>query len=148
MLVDPHEFAYWKTVEDRGHQTRTLPNIDTRLQIYDRDVAVLPVSPLDLSLGAIIIRVQSVVDLLVLMYDHMWSVATPFFTTATEVDAPTGRTARVLELIANGIKDDRIARALDVGVRTVTREVSDLKTALGVSTRAEIVAAAVRRGWL
>jgi DNA-binding NarL/FixJ family response regulator len=54
----------------------------------------------------------------------------------------------VLALMATGVKDEGIARALGVGARTVRRDVADFKDALGVSSRAEIVAAALRQGWL
>jgi DNA-binding NarL/FixJ family response regulator len=46
------------------------------------------------------------------------------------------------------MKDESIARALGVGPRTVRRDISELKDALGVNSRAEIVAAAAKRGWL
>jgi DNA-binding NarL/FixJ family response regulator len=54
----------------------------------------------------------------------------------------------VLELVAAGVKDERIARTLGVATRTVRRDIADLRERLGVTSRAEIVAAAVRRGWL
>jgi DNA-binding CsgD family transcriptional regulator len=47
-----------------------------------------------------------------------------------------------------GMKDERIARALGVGARTVRRDIAELRTMLGVSSRTEIVAAAAKRGWL
>jgi DNA-binding NarL/FixJ family response regulator len=55
---------------------------------------------------------------------------------------------RVLELLAVGYTDVRIARTLGLAERTVRREVSDLKDTLAVSSRTEIVAAAFRRQWL
>jgi DNA-binding NarL/FixJ family response regulator len=101
-----------------------------------------------MGLGAIFIRVQSVVDALILMYEHMWSIATPVFTTAPIAAVPHGRSARVLEQLGIGAKDETIARTLGVGVRTIRRDVADLKISLGVQSRGEIAAAAVRKGWL
>jgi hypothetical protein len=131
-----------------GHETRTLPIVTTRLKIYDHELAILPVDANHMSLGAIFIRVRSVVDLLCLQWDYMWSIATPLFTEAHEASAPTGRTARVLELLLLGTTDERMARTLGVGTRTIRREVATLKTDLAVSSRPEIGAAAIRRGWL
>jgi DNA-binding NarL/FixJ family response regulator len=83
------------------------------------------------------------------MFDHLWAGADPIFTDdLTEEDRPSSRAARVLELVAIGTKDERIARSLGVGTRTVRREVAELRAVLGVQSRAEITAAAVRRGWL
>jgi DNA-binding CsgD family transcriptional regulator len=147
-LDDPDLYAEYERMETLGHETRMLANISTRIVIYDRDLAIVPVDPTNMPLGAIFIRVPSVIDALILMYDHMWSVATPVFTSLTDSDAPSGRSARVLELLAIGTKDERIARNVGIGVRTVRREVADLKVRLNVNSRAEIAAAAVRKGWL
>jgi DNA-binding NarL/FixJ family response regulator len=51
-------------------------------------------------------------------------------------------------MISAGATDDAIARTLGVGVRTIRRDVAELRTSLGVGTRTEIVAAAIRQGWL
>jgi DNA-binding CsgD family transcriptional regulator len=147
-LADPVLLAEYAEMHARGHLARALPNVTTRLLIYDRDLAVLPVDPYNMPLGAIFIRVPSVINAMILMYDYMWSAATPVFTTTSDDEAPTGRRARILELLAVGTKDERIARTLGVGVRTIRRDVAELKSTLGVSSRAEIAAAAIRRDWL
>jgi DNA-binding CsgD family transcriptional regulator len=147
-LLDPEVFAHYERLEARGHCTRTLPDVGTRMLLYDKDLAVLPVDPTNLDLGAIFIRVRSVIDLLIFMYDHIWSIAKPVFSVQLDWQTPSGRPARVLELIAAGTKDETIARTLRVAVRTVRRDIAELKQALNVNTRAEVVAAAVRKGWL
>jgi DNA-binding CsgD family transcriptional regulator len=147
-LTDPDFFGELANLHRLGESVRTHPEIPTRLIIFDRHLAILPVDPANMDLGAMFIRVRSVVDLLIFMFDQMWSVADPVF------DAPAGATptaerhARVVELLAVGTKDERMARTLGVGVRTVRRDIADLKTTLGVSSRTEIVAAAIRKGWL
>jgi hypothetical protein len=45
-------------------------------------------------------------------------------------------------------EDERIGRTLRVGVRTVRRDVAELKSTLGVTSRPEIPAAAKLKGWL
>jgi DNA-binding CsgD family transcriptional regulator len=147
-LAERPMYEAYRDYHQYGHRTRTLANISTRLIVFDRDLAVLPVDPTNMALGAIFIRVQSVIDLINLMYDHMWTLATPLFGEPEVAAAPVGRAARILELLALGNTDERISRTLGVGVRTVRREIADLKTALGVSSRAEVSAAAVRKGWL
>jgi DNA-binding NarL/FixJ family response regulator len=94
------------------------------------------------------VRVRSLIDVLIFMFDELWKDARPLFVDEPAPNGPVGRTARVLELVAVGHTDPRIARTLGVGERTVRREVSNLKVLLGVSSRAEIVAAAFRRQWL
>jgi DNA-binding CsgD family transcriptional regulator len=147
-LADPEVFTALESLHDLGEEIRALPNVPTQMMIMDRDLAVVPRSAKDSTHGAIFIREQALVDLLISLFDHMWSIALPVFADATGVGAPSGRTARVLELMATGIKDERIARTLGIGSRTVRRDIADLKEGLGVSSRTEIVAAAVRQGWL
>jgi DNA-binding CsgD family transcriptional regulator len=135
-------------LQERGHDARHLPDVTTRAFIFDTELAVIPVDPNNLSLGATFIHSRNIIDVLVLGFDQMWSVATPIFSDARDGDAPIGRHARILELVALGSKDEAISRALGIGVRTIRRDIAGIKTGLGVSSRAEIVAAAVRKGWL
>ncbi|MBV9484895.1 MAG: hypothetical protein JO246_02445 [Frankiaceae bacterium] len=147
-LAHPALRAEYLLMRDHGHQARTLPDITTRIIIYDRDLAIVPVDPTRLECGAIFIRVPSIIDAYILMYEYMWDAATPVFELDGAAGAPTGRVARVLELVAVGAKDEAIARSLDVGTRTIRRDVADLKSVLGVSSRTELATAALRRGWL
>jgi DNA-binding CsgD family transcriptional regulator len=147
-LADPEVFDALAMLHELGEEIRALPYVPTQMMIMDRDLAVVPRSPDDPSQGAIFIREQALVDLLIYLFDHMWSVGLPVFTNSQGPGAPTGRVARVLELMAAGVKDERIARTLAVATRTVRRDIADLKEMLGVSSRTEVVAAAVRQGWL
>jgi DNA-binding NarL/FixJ family response regulator len=50
--------------------------------------------------------------------------------------------------MATGMKDDAIARVLDISRRTVQKHVSGAGTALGARTRFQIALRAAERGWL
>jgi pimeloyl-ACP methyl ester carboxylesterase/DNA-binding CsgD family transcriptional regulator len=58
----------------------------------------------------------------------------------------TKRETEVLELIANGLSDSEIAERLVLSPHTVHRHVANVRTKLGLPTRAAAVAAASRRG--
>lgn len=147
-LSEPSVYTEFDVRAARGELVRTLQHVPTQLLIFDRDLAVLSVDPLHPELGAIFVRVRSMVDALVYLFDHLWVEAKPVFAPQTGSLAPSGRRAKVLELMAVGTKDERIARTLRVGVRTIRRDVAELKSTLGVTSRPEIPAAAIRRGWL
>jgi DNA-binding CsgD family transcriptional regulator len=147
-LDDPEVYAGYEGLVALGEQVRTLPEVPTQMLIFDEIMAVLPVDPSDSSAGAIFIRVPSVVSTLAYFFDRLWVDGDPIFERAEDRLAPSGRGARVLELLAVGTKDERIARLLGIGVRTIRRDVAGLKKMLGVSSRTEIVAAAIRKGWL
>jgi DNA-binding CsgD family transcriptional regulator len=55
---------------------------------------------------------------------------------------------RIVQLLASGTSDDRIADALGIGLRTVQRHVALLLETLGARSRFEAGVAAVRAGWL
>ena len=56
--------------------------------------------------------------------------------------------AFLVRQLASGAKDEQIARTLGLSLRTVRRRVADLMIQLGVDTRFQAGAEAVRRGWL
>lgn len=60
----------------------------------------------------------------------------------------TGRETEVLSLIASGLSDREIAERLLLSPHTVHRHVANVRTKLGLPTRAAAVAAAARRGLL
>lgn len=147
-LADAAVFEALEALNELGEEIRAVPLVPTQMMIMDRDLAVVPRSANDESGSAIFIREPALVALLVFMFDQLWSAAIPVFGDPRQPGAPSGRTARVLELMAAGVKDERIARTLGIATRTVRRDIAELRDSLGVSTRTEIVAAAVRQGWL
>ena len=66
----------------------------------------------------------------------------------TEGQDLTGREAEVLTLVASGLSDREIAERLVLSPHTVHRHVANVRTKLGLPTRAAAVAAAARRGLL
>jgi len=61
-------------------------------------------------------------------------------------DALTAREREVLKLMADGLTNADIAERLVIGVATVKTHVSSIISKLGVSTRTEATATAIRRG--
>jgi len=66
----------------------------------------------------------------------------------TEGQGLTSRETEVLALVASGLSDREIAERLVLSPHTVHRHVANIRTKLGLSTRAAAVAAATRRGLL
>jgi DNA-binding NarL/FixJ family response regulator len=147
-LADPEVYEALRSLHALGEEIRALPDVPTQMMIMDRDLAVVPRSAKDEAQSAIFIREPALVALLLHLFEHMWAAAIPVFGDSRSPGAPSGRPARVLELVAVGVKDERIARTLGIGTRTVRRDIAELREQLGVTSRAEIVAAAIRRGWL
>jgi DNA-binding CsgD family transcriptional regulator len=147
-LNDPEIYVELERAHAQGEFLRAVPAVPTRLLLYDRDLAVMLVDPTDITRGAMFVRGGCVVDALVGLFDYMWSTAEPVFATPTDSSAPTARQLRVLELMALGTTDERIARTLGFDVRTIGRDIAALKRMLGVSSRAELIVAAIRNQWI
>ena len=146
-LADEEAFHYFGTVAAAGEQVRMVDQVPARLLVFDNEVAVVPLDASDRARGALFVRVRTIVDMCVFLFERMWADASPLFVVAAN-GAPSGRAARILELMAAGRKDETIARSLGVGVRTVRRDIAVLMADLGEHSRASTVAAAIRRGWL
>ena len=146
ILSDPALVAIQAEFRSHGALVRTMPDVPCRVTILDRALALVAIEP-RFNKGAILIRVPSLIDSLIFMFDGLWPTAQPVFE-LDDSDVPTPRGPRILEFMAAGMKDEKIARALGVGPRTIRRDIYELKESLGVSSRTEIVAAAARRGWL
>ncbi|MET8353228.1 LuxR C-terminal-related transcriptional regulator [Micromonospora sp. NPDC005206] len=63
-------------------------------------------------------------------------------------EGPDGRTREILHMMATGMKDEAIARVLQVSRRTVQKHVSEAGSLLGARTRFQIALLAAERGWL
>jgi DNA-binding CsgD family transcriptional regulator len=148
VLDDETLFRDFAVLSAGGEQIRVVDRVPTRLVVQDNEIAVIPLDTDDLDRGAIFVRIRTIIDMCVFLFERMWAEATPLFGVSSVPDAPSGRAARVLELMATGRKDESIARSLGVGVRTVRRDISALMAELGEQTRAATIAAAIRRGWL
>lgn len=147
-LEIPEHVAYYERTSAAGEQVRAVDTVPARVSIFDREVAILPVDAADVRRAAIVVRAHTIVDSLVFLFERLWVDATPIFSASSAQDRPVGRPARVLELLAAGRKDESIARSLNVGVRTVRRDIAALMDSLGEKTRPATVAAAMRHGWL
>ena len=80
----------------------------------------------------------------------LWERATPLRPERrTEPgDRLTPTQQAVLELMAQGLQDDAIARRAGISTTTVRRHISAIMRRLGVSSRFAAGAAAQRRGWI
>jgi DNA-binding CsgD family transcriptional regulator len=147
-LAHPIIFEHFQAQHGHGERVRALATVPTQMLIMDESLAVLAVDAENPRKGAIFIQEHGIVQLLIYMFDRLWSDADAVFNVSQDPNAPTGRTARILELMAGGVKDEKIARTLGIATRTVRRDIADLRIRLGVTSRTEIITAALRRGWL
>lgn len=138
MLMDRHA---------AGEEVRLLPEVPSRMAIVGEDRALIPEHPGLTNVRAIVLRDSGIVAPLRLYFEELWkqAVALPVFE-AHDVRQDARRL--LLSEMADGARDEQIARTLGIGLRTVRRRIATLMLELGAETRFQAGVEAVRRGWV
>ncbi|MFI7064234.1 LuxR C-terminal-related transcriptional regulator [Kribbella sp. NPDC050124] len=126
---------------DAGETSRVHPQVPMKLAVFDRKMALLPLSVDQLVDTALVVHPCALLDALIEMFTLLWDQAVPVVPPATTDPLD----ARLMTLLAAGFKDDAIARQLGLSSRTVGRRVAELMETLGARTRFQAGIHAQRR---
>jgi hypothetical protein len=134
---------------DAGEQVRLLATVPTRMAVLGTQVALLPVRLGSDAERVLLFRQEAVVGALRLLFESLWErgLSVPGYASPAEQDSLADRRL-LLQQLASGAKDEQIARALGMSLRTVRRRVAETMLALGAESRFQAGVEAVRRGWL
>lgn len=125
---------------------RLTADLDLCLVLIDDRVAVVPIEPRTPHAAAYILQSPALIHGLRTAFDSLWRSALPV--ACHGVDQLSVRERSLLHLWAQGAKDERVARQLGVGLRTVRRLSAELLDKLGVETRFQAALVASSRNWL
>lgn len=146
----PGRMEHLRGAADAGENARTLPNLPMKLFISDDRVAFIPLSLDEPGMeGALLIKPSPVLEALMTLFETLWERAAPIDFSAAQGPSARGASEdlladedqQVLTLLVAGLKDQTIARQMDVAHRTVLRRVANLMKKLGAQTR-------FQAGWL
>ena len=130
---------------DEGEEVRLIDDLPTRLFVIAGTHAIIP-EPVGFSDSPrVLVRQGSLVAALTLLFELYWDHAVPIRQVA---GANRAERTFILRQLQSGAKDEQIARATGLSLRTVRRRISELMIELGADTRFQAGAEAVRRGWL
>lgn len=129
-----------------GERARVLPRVPCRMAVFGDSAVVLPRSWEEPAVTAVVVRQPGIVSVCRAWFEDLWRQGVDVPGTRDERDAAAR--SRLLQLLEHGVKDEGIARTLGMSLRTVRRRIADLLTELGVESRFQAGAEAVRRGWL
>jgi len=147
-LEQPHQLRAIETAAAAGEQARVADRLPMKLAMSDQQLAIVPLDITEQRIeGVLVIRASSLLAPLADLFELLWARSTSLSGERT-VDRVNSADRRLLELLASGLKDETIARQLDLSMRTLSRRVTDLLSALGATTRFQAGLEAVRRGWL
>jgi DNA-binding CsgD family transcriptional regulator len=124
-----------------GENSRIAAGVPIKLFIADDRMALAPLrAPQDVA-SAVIVHPSALLDALSALFESVWHRALPL-AALDEVPDLAGRLSRqqrrLLQLLASGCTDQAIARHLQVGYRTVQRQISALMEQFEVDTRFQL----------
>lgn len=98
---------------------------------------------------ALVVRHPVMIKALTRYFESLWdrAMAVPGLDARAADEGPSDRSL-LLDQLAGGAKDEQIARALGLSLRTVRRRVASVLDDLGAESRFQAGVEAVRRGWL
>ncbi|MDI3403258.1 helix-turn-helix transcriptional regulator [Streptomyces cavernicola] len=127
--------AHFERAADLGVLCRLMSVRQVFTAVIDRECVVLARGAEPGRRGEQVFREPGDVAVLAEMYEHSWASSAPVGATMTETLTCEQLTA--LQLMSIGMKDDRIARQMDISPRTLSRLVAKAMTELGVRSRFE-----------
>ncbi|MFF2845031.1 LuxR C-terminal-related transcriptional regulator [Streptomyces sp. NPDC058001] len=140
---------YAEKIGAAGALVRSTGVLPSRMLIYDRNTAVLPVDPEVTAAGAAVVREPTLVRFLARIYDHHWDGAVEFAAPQEDSGPELGALEReVLRLMAAGKKNEVIAHTLGMSPRSVSRVVAGLLARLDAESRFQAGVRAATNGWL
>ncbi|AXI80120.1 helix-turn-helix domain-containing protein [Peterkaempfera bronchialis] len=139
-----------------GEEARVRVALPMKMIMADDRMAILPISSGNRVLdAAYVVHPCSLLEALATLFEAEWERAVPLRATAGRVglpeaapDRPGEDHRRLLGLLAAGLTDEAIARALGWSARTTQRRLQGLMRELGATTRFQAGMAARERGWL
>lgn len=132
VCADPESQPVLEILEAAGMEIRTLANVPNWMCVDDGVYAAIPLTWADRAPGSIlVIRHPSIVSALSFAAETQWSLAEPF---RSETDGWEA----VLRLLADGLSDPAIGRALGISVRTVQRRINEAMRDLEATSRFEL----------
>lgn len=142
----PGRMAAVSELVELGLEVRVAPEVPVKLIVADRGTALLPPSAsVDAGEHALVLHDGLLANALVPLFEAVWEAAMPL---GASPAAPGEEDRALLALLASGLKDEAIARQLDVHVHTARRRISALLARLGATTRFQAGMQAARQGWL
>ncbi|MDH6130396.1 LuxR C-terminal-related transcriptional regulator [Kitasatospora sp. GP82] len=151
-IVYQHPARFHRHTQNQAHEAsttgseiRTTGELCGLMLVIDQEVAFLPDQ--EHPEGVVMVRQPSVVGYLADAFEVLWSRSTPFRSGPAAARTVSDETrSTMLRLLADGLKDEVIARRLGLSLRTCRRHISELYRHLGADSRFQAGVLAERHG--
>lgn len=146
--LDATTRAHTSAARRAAAEVRTVGELHDRIVVFDRQVAVLIG---DGAQGSVVVRETSVVDFLARAFDRSWEQGLDFAGEAGRQhearELADSVQQDIVRLLVQGIRDEEIARRLDISVRTCRRHIAKVMERLGSESRFQAGYLLRKRGW-
>ncbi|MFF8957574.1 helix-turn-helix domain-containing protein [Streptomyces sp. NPDC014894] len=133
-------------------RVRVVDRVPSRLVVADRALAMIPLTARDSGPAALVVHDCGLLDSLLGLFEAVWREALPLRLTPGGYEesaaGPDATDLEILSLLLAGMTDARVAKRLDLGLRTVQRRVKGLMELTGVTTRLQLGWHAYAKGWV
>ncbi|MFJ4867408.1 LuxR C-terminal-related transcriptional regulator [Streptomyces sp. NPDC088757] len=136
---DPPTARHSAFLASHGAEIRTVAGGLARFLVFDREVAVLPLSVQ--GNGAVVVRSAPVCAFIGDMFDLLWDRSDPIEQSRGRpfVKGLSDQTKQaIMGLLVQGADDRMVSRALGISVRTCQRHVSDIMAKVGAESRLQL----------
>ena len=141
---------------EAGEEAKVLPDVPLKLSIVDRKIArmFLNTDEPDIETGVLTVRASPIIDALVELFESLWQRAVPLSsalkgeTSLADEEGPSEIDRKLLTLLAGGLKDEAIARHLQITTRSLRRRMVRLMDRLNARSRFQAGVQAAARGWI
>lgn len=129
-----------------GEDARVMSGTPTKMMLADDRVGVIPLrtTPYEVASG-VVVHPSGLLEALGSLFEVLWTQAQPLHGAR---GGPGPDDARLLALLTTGLTDPVMARQLGISHRTFQRRLRALMTRAGATTRFQLGARAVARGWI
>jgi DNA-binding CsgD family transcriptional regulator len=133
---------------DSGARVRTANHVFDNLVLVGNEVAFVAHQASDEDIPSIIAVYEPMIILLLhRLYDFAWQAGMDFDADVVSYgETLTDLNAGIINLMAQGLKDEVVARRIGVGSRTFRRHISNIMDKLGASSRFQAGAVAAQAG--
>jgi sugar-specific transcriptional regulator TrmB len=129
----PPTQEYVRRMTGEGAEVRTLSQLFGRMIAFDNDTVFIPHQ--DDPDAAIVLHDPSTVAYLCAVFDHAWTLAEPYSAAWPDSSARDEVKQAIVRLLAEGMKDEQVARRLGMSLRTCRKHIAEIMDQLGAYSR-------------
>ncbi|MEV7425139.1 MULTISPECIES: helix-turn-helix domain-containing protein [unclassified Streptomyces] len=151
----------------RDERVRVTERVPTKLVVADRTLAMVPLTGPGAEPAALVVHASGLLESLMGLFEAVWREALPLrlrtegaggagdqgggaagAVAEDRLPGPDATDLEILSLLLAGMTDARVAKQLDLGLRTVQRRVRGLMELSGVTTRLQLGWHAYEKEWV